>query len=80
MLDAILLHLLQFYVAHEQRTRKRGEKVTTTTVAFLVSLITSVCISNIVGIHYLRKLDRDWEDVFVRMKNITLEEISKRNH
>lgn len=51
----------------------------TVTVALLVSFITSVCISNIVGIHYLRKLDRDWEDVFVRMKNITLEEISKRN-
>jgi hypothetical protein len=54
--------------------------VVTVTVALLVSFITSVCISNIVGIHYLRKLDRDWEDVFVRMKNITLEEISKRNH
>lgn len=49
-------------------------------VAFLVSFITSVCISNIVGIYYLRKLDRDWEDVFERMKNITLEEIFKRNH
>ena len=52
----------------------------TVTVALLVSFITSVCISNNVGIQYLRKLDRDWEDVFVRMKNITLEEISKRNH
>lgn len=52
----------------------------TVTVAFLVSFITSVCISNIVGIHYLRKLDRDWEDVFERMKNITLEELSKRSH
>ena len=61
-------------------TGKRGEKVVTVTVAFLVSFITSVCISNIVGIHYLRKLDRDWEKVFERMKNITLEELSKRNH
>lgn len=28
------------------------------------SIVISVFIGNVVGIHYLKKLDRDWEDTF----------------
>lgn len=45
--------------------------------SFFISLITSILISNIVGIYYLNKLDRDWNEVFEKIKEINIKEIKK---
>lgn len=46
-------------------------------MSVLTSFLVSVFIGNVVGIHYLKKLDRDWEKTFDEMKKIMLEEIKK---
>lgn len=46
-------------------------------VSFFISLITSFFISNIVGIYYLNKLNRDWNKVFEKIKEINIKEIKK---
>ena len=45
--------------------------------SFFISLITSFFISNIVGIYYLNKLNRDWNKVFEKIKEINIKEIKK---
>lgn len=49
-------------------------------ISTVVSIIISILIGNIVGIYYLNKLDRDWEIVFKKMKEIYIEEIKKYTH
>lgn len=49
-------------------------------VSFFISLITSFFISNIVGIYYLNKLDRNWNEVFEKIKKINIEEIKKHSN
>lgn len=46
-------------------------------ISAIVSFFVSVAIGNIVGIHYLKKLDRDWEKTFDELTKITIEEIKK---
>ena len=48
--------------------------------SFFISLITSFLISDIVGIYYLNKLDRDWNEVFEKIKKINIEAIKKHSN
>lgn len=46
-------------------------------VTILTSALVSIVIGNIVGIYYLNKNDRDWQNVFDEVTKVTIEEVQK---
>ena len=49
-------------------------------IMIIISFITSLTVCNFVTIHYLEKQERDWNELFDKMKNITIDEIKKYNN
>lgn len=43
----------------------------------ICSMVISIAVSNIVGIYYLEKNDKDWQRVFDEANKFVLEEIKK---
>lgn len=46
-------------------------------ISCVLSAVISIVIGNIVGIYYLNKNDRDWQNVFDEVTKITIEEVQK---